>query len=70
MGFKEISNRYLEPASQIVMILGIIALCQPWSDVLHRYGVTIILIGLVGFSVFSKIKPAPKPEEKQEAGHG
>jgi hypothetical protein len=29
---------------------------------LHSYGVTIILIGLVGFSVFSKIKPAPKEE--------
>ncbi len=59
MSFKEISARYLEPISQWLMILGIIALCQPWSEFLHRYGVTIILIGLVGFSIFSKIKPAP-----------
>jgi hypothetical protein len=62
MGFKEISSRYLEPLSQWVMIIGIIALCQPWSIGLHSYGVTIILIGLIGFSVFSKIKPAPKEE--------
>jgi preprotein translocase subunit Sss1 len=31
-------------------------------EVLHRYGVTIILVGLVGFSVFSKIKPDPVKE--------
>jgi type IV secretory pathway VirB2 component (pilin) len=62
MGFKEISSRYLEPLFQWLMIIGIIALCQPWSIGLHSYGVTIILIGLVGFSVFSKIKPAPKEE--------
>jgi len=58
MSFKEISARYLEPGSQWVMVLGIIALCQPWIDWLHSYGVTIILIGLIGFNVFSKIKPA------------
>ncbi len=57
MSFKETSARYLEPISQWLMILGIVALCQPWSEFLHRYGVTIILVGLVGFSIFSKIKP-------------
>ena len=41
-----------------MMVLGIVALCQPWSSTLHSYGVTIILIGLIGFNVFSKIKPA------------
>ena len=60
MGFKEISARYLEPASQWVMVIGIVALCQPWNAALHSYGVTIILIGLIGFNVFSKIKPGPK----------
>jgi hypothetical protein len=58
MGFKHISARYLEPASEWVMALGIVALVQPWSLFLHRYGVTITLIGLVGFIVFSHIKPA------------
>ena len=46
------------------MILGIVALLQPWSLDLHRYGVTIILIGLVGFSVFSQIKPPPQAEKE------
>ena len=59
MSFKQFSARYLEPLSQWLMILGIIALCQPWNEFLHRYGVTIILVGLVGFSIFSKIKPGP-----------
>jgi hypothetical protein len=59
MSFKQFSARYLEPLSQWLMILGIIALCQPWNELLHRYGVTIILVGLVGFSIFSKIKPGP-----------
>ncbi len=59
MGFKELSARYLEPASQWVMIAGIIALVQPWVLFLHRYSVTITLIGLVGFIIFSHIKPDP-----------
>ncbi len=62
MTFREVSAKFLEPASIFVMIFGIVALCQPWIEVLHRYGVTITLVGLVGFSVFSKIKPLPKEE--------
>ena len=62
MGFKAISANYLEPISQWLMVFGIIALCQPWSMALHSYGVTIILVGLVGFLVFSKIKPGPEEE--------
>ena len=52
MSFREI-NRQLSGAasSQMVMVLGIIALCQPWNLFLHRYGVTIILIGLIGFNI-------------------
>ena len=57
MTFPEMSQRYLEPLSQTLMILGIIALCQPWVEMLHRYGVLITLVGLVGFSVFTKIRP-------------
>ena len=62
MNFRELSARVLEPISMFLMIIGIIALCQPWVEVLHRYGVTITLVGLIGFSVFSKIKPLPKEE--------
>ena len=63
MSFKQISAKYLEPIAQWLMILGIIALVQPWDLTLHSYGVTIILIGLVGFSVFSKIRPGPADSE-------
>jgi hypothetical protein len=62
MTFRQLSTKVLEPLSQVLMILGIIALCQPWSGVLHRYGVTIILIGLIGFLIFSKIGPEPAKE--------
>jgi hypothetical protein len=57
IGFREISSRYLEPISQWTMVAGIVALCQPWIGWLHSYGVTITLLGLIGFTVFSKIKP-------------
>lgn len=57
MTFRQLSAKVLEPVSIGVMIFGIVALCQPWIEFLHRYSVTITLIGLVGFSVFSKIKP-------------
>ena len=44
-----ISSQKLQRIAEIVMVLGIIALCQPWNFFLHRYGLTIILIGLVTF---------------------
>ena len=59
MTFPQISQKYLEPISMWVMIAGMVALLQPWSLFFHRYGVTIILVGLVGFLIFSHIKPAP-----------
>ena len=62
MTFKEVSAKYLEPASIWTMVLGIVALCQPLSLTLHSYGVAIILVGLVGFTVFSKIKPPPNQD--------
>lgn len=58
MTFKEMSAKIFEPVSQWIMVLGIIALCQPWVELLHRYGATIILVGLIGFSIFTKIRPA------------
>jgi len=44
-----ISSAKLQRIAEIVMVLGIVALCQPWNLFLHRYGVTIILIGLLTF---------------------
>ena len=60
MSFKEISAHYLEPAFQWIMVVGIISLVQPWILFLHQYGVTITLLGLVGFIVFSHIQPDPE----------
>ena len=57
MTFRKLSTNYLEPGSMWLMVLGIVALCQPWSLLLHTYGVTITLVGLIGFSIFSKVKP-------------
>ena len=51
--------RRLESASMALMLLGIVALCQPWSDFLHRYSILTIIVGLVAFNVFSRIKPPP-----------
>ena len=63
MSFRAINRKYLEPGAQILMILGIIALCQPWNLFLHRYGLTMTLIGLVAFMVTSKIPPEAKRDE-------
>jgi hypothetical protein len=49
----------LEQFSIWVMVFGVVALCQPWSLLLHRYGATIILVGLILFNIFSRIKPPP-----------
>jgi type IV secretory pathway VirB2 component (pilin) len=57
-----LSQRFLAPIAQTLMIFGIIALCQPWSLVLHRYSVTIILIGLVGFTISAHIGPRSEDE--------
>ena len=67
MSFRQLSAKYLEPGSMWLMVLGIVALCQPWILLLHVYGVTITLIGLVGFSIFSKVKPAEDEGAGDEA---
>lgn len=64
MSFRETNQRLLIPAAQTLMIFGIFALCQPWIEVLHRYGLTIILIGLVAFMITTKI-PTPAPRDEQ-----
>jgi len=64
MTFRQLSARVLEPLAMWTMIAGIAALCQPWSMILHRYGVTVIVVGLVGFIIFSHIKPNPAEEQR------
>lgn len=63
-----IRSSTLQRIAEIVMVLGIVALCQPWNFFLHRYGVTIILIGLLTFMFTGWFgKPAGTTEGADEA---
>jgi hypothetical protein len=44
------------------MLLGIVFLCQPWSEFLHRYSILTIIVGLVAFNVFSRIASPPSAD--------
>ena len=63
-----ISSERLQRIAEVVMVLGIVALCQPWNLFLHRYGVTIILIGLVTF-LFTNWFGAKVVTEDDDAAH-
>ncbi|WP_064713088.1 hypothetical protein [Rhizobium bangladeshense] len=63
MTLRAFNQKYLEPGSQYLMILGIIALCQPWNLFLHRYGMTMTLVGLIAFMVTTKIPRDAQPDE-------
>ena len=43
----------------LLMILGFIFLCQPWSEFLHAYSVAITLLGLILFTIFTRFAPRP-----------
>ena len=66
---RRFNARILEPGSMWLMILGIIFLCQPWTEVLHQYSVTIMLIGIIGFNVAVHI-PAPDGPKVDEDDAG
>jgi len=75
MNIRVFNQRFLEPGAQLLMILGIIFLCQPWIELLHQYSVTIMLIGLIGFNVAVHIPPpeksaASKAPTLTEGSHG
>ncbi|WP_327212789.1 hypothetical protein U8Q06_35765 (plasmid) [Rhizobium beringeri] len=63
MTFRALNQKYLEPGSQYLMIFGIIALSQPWNLFLHRYGMTMTLVGLIAFMVTTKIPRDAQPDE-------
>jgi hypothetical protein len=70
MSFRAINQKYLEPGSQVLMVLGIIALCQPWNLFLHTYGVTITLLGLIAFNITSKVPREVDAETDPTSGSG
>lgn len=63
MSFRAANQKYYLPIVQAVMLFGIVALCQPWSLFLHRFGLTITLVGLIGFLVLSHIGPEPEKSD-------
>jgi hypothetical protein len=69
MNIREFNARFLERAAIALMVIGVVALCQPWIMVLHQYSVLITLIGLIGFNVAAHI-PAPEPKTGTEQGRG
>ena len=66
MTFREMNTKLFEPTAQWVMIGGLVCLCQPWIEILHRYGLTITIIGLIGFLVTAHIPPEPEAEADEE----
>ena len=66
MTFRQVRRTTSLSLSSIwLMVLGIVFLCQPWSRFLHVYGLSVTLVGLVGFSIFSKIKPLPDDDQER-----
>ena len=55
--FNMLTRKYIESTFMTIMLLGIVALCQPMSFFLYRYGLTILLTGLVGFNIAIHLKP-------------
>ena len=62
-----ISSAKLQRIAEVVMVLGIICLCQPWNMFLHRYGLTVILAGLLTFMFTGWFG---KPEDASENNDG
>ncbi len=66
MNLRVFNKRFLEPGTMLLMILGIIFLCQPWAAVLHEWSVLVMLIGLIGFNVAVHIPPPEGPSFEDE----
>ena len=47
----------MEFASIVLILIGIIALCQPWSQAVFRDGFGVLLTGWIGLTLFSHRKP-------------
>jgi hypothetical protein len=61
---RRLNARYFEPLSMWTMIAGIIFLCQPWFLFAHRYGLLVIIIGLIAFIITSHVSPPAEPENE------
>jgi hypothetical protein len=49
------SQRIWEPISCVLIALGLFMLMQPWSISIYGYSFTVLLLGVVGFTIASKL---------------
>jgi len=62
-----IRSSRLQRIGEVVMVLGIVALCQPWNLFLHRYGLTITIVGLLTFMFTNWFGKPDQPEVDSDA---
>lgn len=60
--FRRLNARVIEPGSMLLMLAGMLFLCQPWVEFLHQWSVLVMLIGLIGFNVAVHIPPPDGPK--------
>ena len=58
--YRRFIGKYVVPLAMLLMILGFIFLCQPWSEFLHAYSVAITIAGLILFTIFARFAPQPE----------
>jgi hypothetical protein len=46
-----------EFSSIVLMLLGVVALCQPWSQKIYAIGIHPLFWGWLGLNIFSHRKP-------------
>lgn len=65
----KIPERIYRPLERVIIagiILGIIAMFQPWSFVLYRIGFFMLLISTLGFILWSHVRPKGVDIEQEE----
>ncbi len=68
MNFRVFNQRFLEPGAMLLMVVGILCLCQPWVEFLHQWSVLVMLIGLIGFNVAAHVPPPEQKIDEDDTG--
>ena len=54
--------KYLQNIAMWSMISGIIFLCQPFSAFLFKYGIMVLIFGLIYWNIANNMKPESEEE--------
>ena len=65
---REFNQKYFGPGSMILMVAGILFLCQPWVQFLHAWSVLVMLIGLIAFNISVHIPPPVQKIDEDDTG--